>query len=130
MKKLLSRGPTLLAIVGVAAVAFHLGRSSVSPISKFAFVEKGQVVFESLMDRPQLSDEEIQRQVRAPILNLLRRYSDMGYVVIDVTRDREGYMSIASAPASGIDITDEMRAAIKNAAAAEHRGAAHPGSQK
>lgn len=106
-----------LAIFGLACVAFYVGRSTALPANRFAFAEKGQVVFEAMIDRPHLTEEEIQRQVRAPILGVLQRYADEGFVVIDVAKDRQGYMSVAAYPKTGLDITSELRAAVQAAAA-------------
>jgi hypothetical protein len=101
-----------LAVVVLSGGAFMLGRATIQPHDKVAVVEKGAIVLEAVLahaiDRPEAIDAE----VRAPILALLRKYAQLGYTVIDVSRDDAGHMAVAAMPDGAIDITPEMRAAV------------------
>jgi hypothetical protein len=113
MKRWLFAGELpFLAVLIIAAVAFVIGRGSVQPHDRVAVVEQGALVLEAVLSRPDASPEDLESQVRAPILQVLQKYADAGYTVLDVSRDDAGRMAVAALPAQSTDITAEMRAAM------------------
>ena len=107
-----------LAVLILGAGAFFAGRATVHPHDKIAVAEKGAVVMEAVLQHPNATPQEIHEgiarlgQVRAPIVRVLEHYANDGYAVIDVSKDEQGYMAVAAVPASTVDITAELRAAV------------------
>jgi hypothetical protein len=100
------------AVLILVAGAFFAGRATVHPHDRIAVAEKGAVVMEAVLQRPKATPEEIDRQVREPIVRLLEQFANDGYAVIDVSKDEQGYMAVAAVPAGTIDITPELRSAV------------------
>jgi len=96
------------AAIAGAAGAIRTTRSS----AKVAVVEKGGVVLQVLLEHPGLTPEQTERWVRAPVLRVLKKYADAGYVVVDVARDRSGQLMVDAVPPDAIDITQELRKAV------------------
>lgn len=116
MKKIFFAGelPYVLVLL-IAATSFYFGRLSINPYLKLATAEKGAVILEAMMSNPTRSKEQIESQIRQPLLKLLEHYQNAGYLVVDVTKDEQGFMSISAVPSDAIDITSEMKAALKKA---------------
>jgi ABC-type Na+ efflux pump permease subunit len=102
----------ILAVLIVSVAVFYGGRSTVQPRDKVAVVEKGAIVLEAVLSRPGASPEEIDAQVKQPILGVLQKYLAKGYTVIDVSKDDAGNMAVAAVPGDALDITGEMRQAV------------------
>ncbi|NHR07798.1 hypothetical protein HA052_21645 [Chromobacterium haemolyticum] len=114
MKKYILAGNIpYFGVIILCAISFYLGKTEV-PTGKYAIVEKGAVIFDAVMNRPGMDEATLNKEVSQPILAVLKKYSDEGYVVIDTGRDERGNMHIAALPGSTIDITSELRAAVKN----------------
>ena len=101
-----------LAAAILCAGAFYAGRMDTPQRNRVALVEKGAIVTEALLANPERSQGEIDAQIKAPILTILRKYADAGYAVIDTSKDEAGRMAVVALPADAVDITAEMRAAI------------------
>jgi predicted GNAT superfamily acetyltransferase len=101
-----------LAVLILAAGAFALGRTSAHPQERIAVAEKGAVVMEAVLQRPGATSQQLDAQVREPILGVLQRYASRGYAVIDVSRDQQGAMAVAALPMGAVDITGELRTAV------------------
>ena len=95
-----------------AASGFLAGQQFSTPTAKVAYAERGAIVLNAVLDRAGQSDESLQDEVVEPIKSVLQRYADLGYVVIDTSKDDSGNMAIAALPADAIDITEIMRKAI------------------
>ena len=103
-----------LTVLILGGIFFYLGSLWHSaPTGKYAIADKGLVIFEAIQDRPTESEEQLATEITKPILAVLEKYRSKGYVVIDASRDEKGNMSISALPGSAINITDEMRKAVK-----------------
>ena len=111
-RTLLAGNLPYLAAVILCAGAFYAGRVNTSQRNRVALVEKGAIITEALLANPERSQVEIDAQIRAPILAVLRKYAEAGYAVIDTSKDESGRMAVVALPADAVDITAEMRAAI------------------
>ncbi|MGR9587094.1 hypothetical protein [Pandoraea sputorum] len=100
----------LMAFFCVLFYLFGYGMSA--PVKKVAIVEKGAVVLEAALDRQGLSEQQLKAQVGEPIKAVLQKYQKKGFVVIDVSRNDEGDMTVAALPSNTLDITNELRAAV------------------
>ena len=107
--------PYLAAII-LGAGAFYAGRTSAPRQDRVAVVEKGSVVMEAILTHQDRTSAELEREVKQPVLEVLRKYAAAGYTVIDTSRDEAGNMAVAALPTDVIDITAEMRAAVRAAA--------------
>lgn len=124
-RTLLAGNLPYLAAAILCAGAFYVGRGSAPHADKVALVEKGALVTEALLANPHRSQPEIDAQIKAPVLAVLRKYAAGGYAVLDTSKDESGGMSVVALPADAIDITAEMRAAI-TAAQPQRAGTDHP----
>jgi len=109
-----------LAVVVLATSAFYIGfetsNLTTKPIQKIAFAEKGGVILNAVLKRQDISPAALDEQITKPILTVIKRYVDQGYLVIDSSRDENGYMQISAIPTGAINITPEIEAAIKKPA--------------
>ena len=122
MKKwFLSGNLPYLTTAILCIAAFFVGQMTVRPESHFAVAEKGAVIVEAVLGRPGRTAQEIEREVKQPILAVVKSYADRGFTVIDASRDEQGDLAIVALPRDTIDITGELRAAILKAT---------PGQQK
>lgn len=120
MKKYILAGnlPYLAAAI-LCAASFFMGQTTVEQPGKFAIAEKGAVVLQAVLDRPSVPPETYAREIVQPIIKVLKHYADQGFVVVDSTKDEQGNYSLIALPKNAIDITDELRAAIKAAQPAQ-----------
>ena len=105
-------GITYPLAVLLCLIAYVLGHQTASPARNIAFAEKGAVLLEAALDRPNRTEQQMKTEIAAPIRAVLRRYQELGYVVIDASRNDDGDMTIAAIPANAVDITNELRAAV------------------
>lgn len=122
MRKILIAGNVSYSVVAVLiGLAFYIGlemsQLTAKTAPKVAFAEKSAVIFESVFKRQDVSAAVIDEQIKKPILAVIKRYVNQGYVVIDSGRDEDGNMTITGIPSGSIDITSEIRAAVNAASA-------------
>jgi hypothetical protein len=114
MKKYILAGNfPFVAVAVLCGGAFYLGHESAHKPSKFAISEKSAVIFDAVLDRPGITKEQIEKDIKQPVMSVLKKYADDGYVVIDVARDDQGYMAVLAVPNDAIDITAELRRELK-----------------
>jgi len=106
-----------LAVALLIATAFYLGLETsnltAKPAPKVAFAEKGAAILEVVLAHQDISPAALDEQVKKPILAVIKRYVDKGYLVIDSSRDENGNMYIDGVPEGAINITSDIRAALK-----------------
>jgi hypothetical protein len=94
-------------------VGFYIGHELKPEGPKIAVAERGAVILEAVLDRHGATEETLQQEVSKPVLDVLKKYADLGYVVIDSSKDDSGNYVVAALPAGAIDITEALRQAIK-----------------
>ncbi len=104
--------PYFAAIVFMAT-GFYAGQEFRPEGPKVAIAERGAVILEAVLERHDATEELLQREVSKPVLEVLQRYADLGYVVIDSSKDDAGNYAVAALPSSVIDITEALRQAVK-----------------
>ncbi|CAE6842036.1 hypothetical protein [Paraburkholderia aspalathi] len=113
MKNYFTAGDLPYSVAIMLCLATYLmGHQAATPARNVAIVEKGAVILEATLDRPNLSEAQIKAQVSGPIKAVLRRYQQSGYVVIDTSRNDQGDITVAAMPSNTIDITNELRVAV------------------
>ena len=111
-------------VLGIAASMFGAGRMSVNKQVPVALAEQSAVLMRVVLDHPELGATQIERQVRAPIRDILQRYGQQGYMVVDVATNDAGGYGLLALPAGSIDITGELLAAVQTSTAAATTSAA------
>ena len=106
-----------LAVAIVSAGAFAAGRATVKPHDRIAIAEQGAIVLEAVLARGNADAAQLHRDIGAPIAAVLEKYASDGYAVIDVSRNEQGLMGVSAVPRDAIDISDEIRRAVKLPAA-------------
>lgn len=133
MKRIILAGnlPYITVLI-LCGAAFFVGRNTVTKEPpRFAMGEKSAVIAEAVLNRSgPISDEYFDKTIKKPVLAVLKKYADQGYIVVDVYKDEQGYMSVAAAPSTAIDITQEMRNSIKKASTDAERTQAAQGAGK
>lgn len=111
MKNLILAGRLPYVATAIFALAaFMAGRATApQPAPHFAVAEKSGVILEAIMTQSAPNEAAIVKQVQG----VLDRYAGAGYAVIDVARDDRGGMAVAALPAGSIDVTAELRAALR-----------------
>jgi hypothetical protein len=104
----------LLLVVGLCGASFYAGGvvNSVTPNGKYLLADKNAVIVNAVLTRDSTDAETLRTEVAKPVLNVLRRYTDLGYVVIESSRDDQGNHLVAAVPAGTRDITHELELAI------------------
>ena len=117
MKKIILAGNLpYFAVALLCCAAFFVGQSTTQlPHDKFALAEKSAVILQAVLDRPSESAETFEHEIGQPIIKVLQRYADQGYTVLDSAKDEQGNFAVIAMPATSINITEELRAAIKAA---------------
>jgi hypothetical protein len=120
MRNILTAGELSYSVAAVLmALAFYIGlevtQLSAKPPAKVAFAEKSAVILESVFSRKDISASVLDEQIKKPIMAVIKRYVDQGYVVIDSGRDENGNMTVTGIPSGAIDITPDIKAAINAA---------------
>lgn len=117
MKRILLAGNLPYCAVGILLVgAFYLGHLLSIPPARIAVAEKGAVVLEAVLARAGESQETLEKEISQPIVALLNHYAAMGFVVMDISKDDAGNMTVAALPKEVVDITPLLREAIKKSA--------------
>ena len=119
----------LAAVLIFCAGAFVAGQRSVHPRDKVAIAEKGAIVLESVLAQPDASKEDIETRLRRPILSVFKKYADQGYTVLDASKDEAGNLAVVAISPDALDITAELRQAVRDASGRPGAGAfANPAS--
>lgn len=120
IQKFLSAGVPLFAVVMLAAACFYAGLRSGTPQAngKYVTADKGAVILDAVLNSRSDgtapgNDAEFKSAIVDPVLGVLRKYADAGFVVLDTSTDERGNMVVAAVPAGTQDITPELVAAIK-----------------
>lgn len=103
--------PYVAALLLMAA-GFYAGSEYNSAPPKIAIVERGHVILEAVLDRQGATPEILEEEIYKPVMTVLKRYADLGYVVIDSSKDEAGHYMIAALPPKTVDITTELREAL------------------
>ena len=94
---------------------------------RIAVAERQAIIFDHALDFPSMGADERQRKLIDPILSVLQKYAQAGYLVVDALKDESGAYFVSALPYQALDITQELRAAIS--AAAQVPGAPNPSAQ-
>lgn len=114
----------MFAVLAFCAAAAFVGRESApkatqpaegADIPKYAVAERTAIILQSVLSHPGESKDQLQERISDPIVSVLKKYTDAGYIVIDAARDENGNYVIAALPESTKDITKEMASAIDQA---------------
>ena len=113
MKGVFTAGTVPYSVVVMLGLALYLmGHQGAKQAPRIAVAEKGAVILEAALANPTATGEKMKQTVTVPIRDVMRRYEQAGYVVIDTSRNDEGDMTVDALPADTVDITDELRAAV------------------
>jgi len=102
---------TLSVYCGIEYQKYVHSHQKVNP--KIAIAEKTAIILQAAISRQDLSDESLTRDIKLPILAVIKRYTDKGYLVIDSSPNDDGTFTVTGIPDGAINITDEMKKAIK-----------------
>ncbi|MFC5510401.1 hypothetical protein ACFPOU_04565 [Massilia jejuensis] len=113
-KKSASFAVPALAIAFLCAACFYAGGkfSSVTPNGKYLVADKNAVILAAVLERDSTDAQTLNAEVAQPILQVMKQYTDQGYVIVDGARDAHGNLTIAALPAGTRDITKELAAAV------------------
>lgn len=114
LKSILLAGdlPYVAALVFMAA-GFYAGFEYKADAPKVVIAERGAVILEAVLDRQDAEPEVLEKEISQPVVAVLKKYADQGYVVIDSSKDEAGHYMVAALPAEAKDITAELREVIK-----------------
>jgi hypothetical protein len=113
MKGIVTAGSVPYSVVVMLGLALYLmGHQSAKQPPRIAVAEKGAVILEAALANPTATGEKMKQMVTVPIRDVMRRYEQAGYVVINTSRNDEGDMTVDALPADTVDITGELRAAV------------------
>ncbi len=106
----------IFLLVGITA-GFLIGQKTAQPQGiKIATAEKGEVLLEALLSRPNASQQTLEIQVERPIQKIYQHYSDNGWLVLNTSKDEDGNICIDALPKGKTrDITQELRNAVQPA---------------
>jgi len=104
--------PYVAALVFMAA-GFYAGIEYKGDAPRVVIAERGAVILEAVLDRHDAAPEIMEKEISQPVIAVLKKYADLGYVVIDSSKDEAGHYMVAALPAETKDITAELREAIK-----------------
>jgi hypothetical protein len=118
MKNIFFKGNVpYLAVLILIAVSFYTGFEISNVLAqkkpKVAFAGKGATITEALLSTTTSTREEVDKEITKPIVSVIKKYIDNGYLVIDSSLNQNGAMEITGIPKGAIDITNELRAAVK-----------------
>lgn len=119
MKKILLAGSfPFVAVAVLCAAFFALGQRYTTTPTRIAVAEKGAIILETLLDHQELPRDELDALLTTPIKTVLKKYQDMGYLVIDISKNEQGAMAVTTLPSDVIDITEDLRTAVAKASPA------------
>lgn len=113
-RKAVPLGVQLLATAGLCAVCFYAGGklNGTTPNGKYLVADKNAVILQAVLERDSTDAQALKAEITQPIVQIMQRYTEQGYVVIDGGRDEHGNMTVAALPAGTRDITAELAAAV------------------
>lgn len=106
----------LFAVVFLAGACYYAGAQLGNKNNgKYVTADKSTVILNAVLDLHNAgsSEEEMKTKIVAPVLGVLKKYADQGYVVVETGKDERGNMLIAALPADTRDITNELAEAVK-----------------
>lgn len=112
----------VVAFCAVSAVAGHQffksdngkqGDASAQP--KYLIAERSTVILQYALSHPNESADQLQSHVTAPMLNVMQKYVDQGYIILEASHDENNNYVVAGLPAGVRNITKELAAAIDQA---------------
>ncbi|WP_371765574.1 hypothetical protein [Massilia sp.] len=114
LKKTMSFAVPFLATGFLCAVCFYAGGkfNSVTPNGKYLVADKNAVILAAVLDRDSTDAQVLKAEISQPIVQVMKKYTDQGYVIIDGARDEHGNLTVAAMPPDTRDITQELRDAI------------------
>lgn len=109
-KKVVSIMTTIVPVAFLCGVSYYAGGklNSTVPNGKYLTVDKSGVILNAVFDNPAQTPEERKANISDPIISVLKKYADMGYVIIEAGADERGMHAIAALPPNTKDITDEL----------------------
>lgn len=113
-RKAVPMGAQLLATAALCAVCFYAGGklNGVTPTGKYVVADKAAVILDAVMASDSTDPKALDARITKPVLQVMRHYTEQGYVVIDGAKDEHGNFTIAALPADTRDITQELSSAI------------------
>ena len=114
IKKAASFVAPAAAIAFLCGACFYAGGkfNSVVPNGKYLVADKNAVILAAVLERNSTDAKALQAEIAQPVLRVMKRYTDEGYVIIDGAKDEHWNLTIAALPADTRDITQELTAAI------------------
>lgn len=122
MKKLLTSGDLPYSVVILLVIAAFLWGEKLNQAgvvggaqkhsAGVVIADKGAVILDAFMAHQDLTKDQLHAQIVTPIQQVLQHYRDQGFVVVNVSRDDDGHMTVDAVPADAKDVTDEMRKAV------------------
>lgn len=113
MKGILTAGSVPYSVLASLGLALYMmGHLSAKQPPRVAVAEKGAVILEAALANPTASGDKMKQIVSVPIRDVVRRYEQAGYVVINTSRDDQGDMTVDALPADTVDITNVLRTAV------------------
>lgn len=115
LKKLVTFNVPAFAVLFLLMVAYYSGGvlNSQQLNGKYLTVEKSALIIQAYLERQGETKEQLNAEITLPILSILKKYTEQGYVVIDTAKDENGNMTIAALPKGTADINKEVAAALK-----------------
>jgi hypothetical protein len=120
-----SRGVPVIVTLALVIASYMVGaRTSLHPASaitastdagqacRIAVADEGATLLEAALNRSDLSKEQREAAIVAPVRAVLDRFRQQGYLVIDMSRNDDGDMTVATIPSGAIDITNELRQSV------------------
>ncbi len=122
MKKIILAGEVpYVAVIAFAAVSYYVGQQMMPTEPKVAIAERGALIFQAVLERQGASREVLDAEVSQPVRAVLKKYADLGYVVIDASKDDAGNYVVAALPQGAIDISKDIASAIKKPATPQNQ---------
>ena len=106
------------ALVGlnIQKVLNSTGVAGIDPLKlKFVIADRQAVIFDHALNYPVMSEVDRDHKLIQPILGVLSKYSNQGYLVVDSLKDESGAYFVSAFPIDSKDITSELKAAVDSA---------------
>ena len=115
----------LFAVIAFCAASAFIGHHMVkldpqaktdAPVTpKYVIAERGTLIMQSVLSHPNETGEQLQSRIAEPILSVLQKYADQGYIVLEAARDENNNYVVAALPEGSRNITKELADAIDQA---------------
>lgn len=102
------------AITFLCGACFYAGGqfNSTVPNGRYLVADKNAVILAAVLERNSTDAKALEAEIAQPVLRVMKRYTDEGYVIIDGAKDERGNFTVAALPAGTRDITQELAAAV------------------